>query len=188
MCGAQRAIATCAKSALLETQRLSPTLLSRRKGTRVCAPLAHKVGVGATPSRSSSSGSRQPPCPVYLALMRITTACLVLLSLSLPAKAAEFPIYDVERECGAAYGGSGNAAVAACIRREQPSYDVARYAWEEIAPEAQERCRQTADQATGGPHTLGRHAFYSILSNCLRGALETQTRRRDAAQPPRFRY
>ncbi len=90
---------------------------------------------------------------------------------------------DVEAECRAAYGSSGNGTVAICLRREQPFYDLAKLAWPQVPESERARCRKTADG-----NGLGRHTFYSILGRCLSGSLEREQLRRDAVNPPAFRY
>lgn len=104
-----------------------------------------------------------------------------------PEATSDLPIVNVEAACREAYGSSGNQTISACLRREQSAYDVARYAWMQISPQAREKCRGTADQASS-PRANGRHVFYSVLGNCVAGALEAEQFRQDAESPPRFRY
>jgi len=104
-----------------------------------------------------------------------------------PEPISDFPTIDVEAACREAYGSGGNSSVASCLRREQPAYDFAAYAWAQVPAQARDRCRSVAGKQAG-PSSMGPHVFYSILSNCLGGELTAEQNRQDAASPPRFRY
>ena len=110
--------------------------------------------------------------------MRTAFAALCLL-VSTTAGAAEFPLFDVDAQCGNTHG-ENNFARTHCVQTEQSSYDLARILFPLVEDADQGKCANAAASA--------RHYRYTYLYQCVSNARQMQEiRRMQSGQPPKFR-
>ena len=116
--------------------------------------------------------------------MRALAVGLAMLTSGAAFAADDFPIVDVEANCGRI---QSRLLVADCIKREQMYYDLSRWAWETLPDEARAKIRfwENPRSTTNAMS----HSFYHLLwAYVQREQMLEEQRRMREGPPPRFRY